>query len=185
MTIRLAALSLALVALVACEREQRRFVEPTGNVAPQPRVEIATVRPGGTRAEGQPLPAPPADAKGRSDSNAYAVSQGKQLFSWYNCAGCHAHGGGGIGPPLMDSKWRYGAEPAAIYTSIVDGRPNGMPSFAGRIPETQVWQLVAYVRSMSGLVRSDVAPGRADGMQAGEPETRRERAQPTAEKPPA
>ena len=26
-----------------------------------------------------------------------------------------------------------------------------MPSFRGRIPDAQVWQLVAYVRSMSGL----------------------------------
>jgi cytochrome c oxidase cbb3-type subunit 3 len=29
-----------------------------------------------------------------------------------------------------------------------------------------VWQLAAYIRSMSGRVRKDVAPGRADAMQA-------------------
>ena len=39
------------------------------------------------------------------------------------------------------------------------GRPNGMPSFRGRIPEDQIWQLVAYVRSLSGLrAASDAAP---------------------------
>jgi cytochrome c oxidase cbb3-type subunit III len=178
-------LAVASVALVACEREQRRFIEPTGNAAPEAAKEVATVRPGGTRAVGQPSPPPAAYTKGPADQNAYGISQGKQLFTWYNCVGCHSHGGGGIGPPLMDDKWRYGADPATIYTSIVDGRPNGMPSFAGRIPELQVWQLVAYVRSMSGLVRADAAPGRADGMQAGEPETRRERLEPRPERPPA
>ena len=30
------------------------------------------------------------------EQNAYAIAQGKRLFSWYNCVGCHANGGGGI-----------------------------------------------------------------------------------------
>ncbi len=46
----------------------------------------------------------------------------------------------------MDDKWIYGAHPAQIYSSIVQGRPNGMPAFADRVPEQQVWQLVAYVQ---------------------------------------
>jgi cytochrome c oxidase cbb3-type subunit 3 len=70
----------------------------------------------------------------------------------------------------MDSKWRYGSEPDNIYATIVEGRPNGMPSFRGKIPEQQVWQIVAYVRSMSGLVRMDVAPSRSDTMSAKPPE---------------
>jgi cytochrome c oxidase cbb3-type subunit 3 len=113
-----------------------------------------------------------------AEENAHAVAQGKRLFSWYNCAGCHGHGGGGMGPALMDDKWLYGHGPADVFKSIVEGRPNGMPAFGGRIPESQVWQLVAYVRSMSGLLRSDVAPGRNDNMQAAKPEGRRERAEP-------
>src|SRR5689334_2564830 len=43
--------------------------------------------------------------------NAYALSQGKHLFEWFNCVGCHAHGGGAIGPPLMDADWIYGSAP--------------------------------------------------------------------------
>lgn len=78
----------------------------------------------------------------------------------------------------MDDKWLYGAEPSNIYDSIMNGRPNGMPPFRGRIPDDQAWQLAAYVRSMSGLARSDAAPGRNDGMQTGEPEQRREAAVP-------
>ena len=120
-----------------------------------------------------PKPAP-ASPPPYDEGNAYAVAQGKRLFRWFNCNGCHAYGGGGMGPPLMDDEWRYGGEPAQIADTILRGRPNGMPSFAGRIPEDQVWQLVAYVRSMSGQVRADVLPGRGDTLSPGEPEVRRD-----------
>ena len=93
---------------------------------------------------------------------------------WFNCAGCHASGGGGgMGPPLMDDEWRYGSDPASIFDTIMKGRPNGMPSFGGHIPEDQVWQLVAYVRSMSGMLRPDVAPSRADSLFPAPPENAR------------
>jgi cytochrome c oxidase cbb3-type subunit 3 len=45
-----------------------------------------------------------------------------------------------------------------------------MPSFGGHIPEDQVWKIVAYVRSMGGGVRSDVAPSRSDSLYPGKPE---------------
>jgi cytochrome c oxidase cbb3-type subunit 3 len=78
-----------------------------------------------------------------------------------------------MGPPLMDKEWRYGSEPQAIFETIMNGRPNGMPAFSGRIAEYQVWQLVAYVRSVGGFVAKDVAPGRADALYPGEPENAR------------
>jgi cytochrome c oxidase cbb3-type subunit 3 len=177
-------LLLVAAALVAsgCEREQRRFSEPTGNAPLAPSVAVATVQPGGSAPSSAGTTAKPTmDTDGPYEENAYAISQGKRLFTGYNCVGCHSHGGGGIGPPLMDDAWRYGYEPQAIFTSIVQGRPNGMPAFAGRIPEQQVWQLVAYVRSMSAMLRGDVLPGRADAMHAGEPELRRDRRVPRPE----
>ena len=100
------------------------------------------------------------------EQNAYAVSEGKRLYEQYNCSGCHFHGGGGIGPPLMDDKWVYGGDPANIFFTIVEGRPNGMPSFRGKIPDSEVWELAAYVRSMSGQLRKDVSSGRDDHMYA-------------------
>ena len=98
------------------------------------------------------------------EENAYHVSQGQRLYAWYNCVGCHANGGGGMGPPLMDAEWVYGSRPEQIYETIMQGRPNGMPSWAGRIPEAQVWQIVAYVRSMSALTPQNVRAARADHM---------------------
>jgi cytochrome c oxidase cbb3-type subunit 3 len=59
-----------------------------------------------------------------------------------------------------------------------------MPAFAGRMPEDQAWQLAAYVRSMSGQLRTDVAPGRSDGFSGPLPESRRNDEKPRAEAPP-
>jgi cytochrome c oxidase cbb3-type subunit III len=164
--IALAACVLALALAGGCEREQRQLRSPPSGNAATSSVRLSPLQPG----QGSPAPA----VNNAYEENAYAVSQGKRWFRWYNCNGCHASGGGGMGPALMDDKWIYGAEPANIFATIVQGRPNGMPAFGGRIPDDQVWQLVAYVRSMSGQLRSDVAPGRNDGMQTGEPESRRE-----------
>lgn len=105
------------------------------------------------------------------ETSAYAVAEGKRLYTWFNCNGCHANGGGAIGPPLMDAEWLYGGEPQKIFASILEGRPNGMPSFRGKIPDEQVWQLVAYIRSMSGKVPAHALPGRRDDIKAKEPET--------------
>jgi cytochrome c oxidase cbb3-type subunit 3 len=148
--------SCALALLAGCEREERRFSEPSGDELTS-RAPISDLTPGGSSVL--------AGGKSPYDENAFAVSEGQRLYEWFNCSGCHAHGGGAIGPALMDDVWIYGAAPEQIYSTIVQGRPNGMPAFGARIPRQQVWQLVAYVRSLSGGLRKDVEPGRPDAMQ--------------------
>jgi len=81
--------------------------------------------------------------------NPDAVNTGKRLFQQYNCSGCHSNGGGGMGPSLMDGVWIYGDRLEQIHQTLVDGRPNGMPSWGGKIPDQQLWQISAYVRSLS------------------------------------
>ena len=157
------AVLLLLLSLAGCERESRRFYENPDSAAPLKSVSLSELHPGGP-ARGPERSGAQAPSGGLSpyDGNAYAVSQGKQLFEWMNCKGCHADGGGSIGPALMDEKWIYGAEPDNLFATIVEGRPNGMPSFRGRLAAQQVWQLVAYVRSLSGQLRKDVEPSRSD-----------------------
>jgi len=116
---------------------------------------------------------PPAAGESPFQNNAYGMAEGKRLFDAYNCSGCHSHGGGGMGPPLMDDEWIYGSRPANIFATIVEGRPNGMPSFRNKIPDQQVWELVAYVQSMSGQAPIDVLPGRSDHLHYGTPENAR------------
>ncbi|MEA3008939.1 MAG: cytochrome c oxidase cbb3-type subunit [Sphingomonadales bacterium] len=103
------------------------------------------------------------------EGNAFQIAQGQRYYAWMNCSGCHFHGGGGIGPPLMDSDWRYGGSMRQIVDTILEGRPNGMPSFKGRITEAQAWQLAAFVRSMSAQPRRDALPSRGDEMSNREP----------------
>ena len=161
-----AILPLVTLALAACEREKREFRPSPPVAASETNVRETTLQPGPV------VPVP--EAKNEYEQNAYAMSEGKRLFDNYNCSGCHFHGGGGIGPPLMDDKWIYGSAPQNIFETIVEGRPNGMPAFAGKIPDDQIWQLVAYVRSMSGLTPKGASPSRSDHMQmkASEQETK-------------
>ena len=46
-----------------------------------------------------------------------------------------------------------------------------MPSFAGRIPEQQVWEIAAYVRAMGGNAAKDAVPSRGDEMRTTKPLT--------------
>jgi len=165
----LIAVTLGALLVAACERERREFdSSPSGREAIK-SLRMADVMPGG---------APPPLGANPMEDNAFGLAEGKRLFHWYNCSGCHAEGGGAIGPALMDGVWIYGSAPANIFATIVQGRPNGMPAFGGRIPEKEVWQLVAYVRSMSGLVSQQVAPNRNDAMQVKKPESSTERQPP-------
>jgi cytochrome c oxidase cbb3-type subunit III len=154
-----AALALAgiLATASACEREERRFNEGPPTPPAYAAVTLDTLQPG--------VPSPDVDVANSSERNAYDLSEGKRLFEAWNCSGCHSHGGGGMGPPLMDDEWIYGSDPENIVATIVEGRPNGMPSFRGRIPNQQLWQIAAYVRSLAGLTPKAPSPGRNDDMQ--------------------
>lgn len=138
-----------------CRREDRQFTAvPPAGAARFPRTSDL-----------QPGPEYIVDStKGPYDDDAYAISEGKTLFAQMNCVGCHSHGGGGMGPPLMDAQWIYGSGPAQIFATIVQGRPNGMPSFRGKLTNDQVWKLEAYVRTLSGMGRRDLKSGRNDAM---------------------
>lgn len=172
------ALSAVALSLTSCKREQRIFDPGAAQGQLADGVALNPVHAGGTSSS-SPGHAPADYAK--LEQSAYAVGEGKRLYSAYNCVGCHAHGGGAIGPALMDSIWIYGSRPEQIYSDIVQGRPNGMPSFGGKIPEYQVWELVAYVRSLSGQLPSDVAPSRSDEMAVAKAEQARKKEHPEDE----
>src|SRR4051794_6680717 len=158
---------LALAILFGCKREERRFREPTPSSTASNAITMSGLHPANPTQGTVPPDWPVNNAY---EESADAVSQGQKLYDQYNCSGCHAHGGGGIGPPLMDNKLIYGSEPQNIFFTIIQGRPNGMPSFRNRVPEYQAWQIAAYVRSMSGLLPSDVAPARSDELYMRPPE---------------
>lgn len=158
---RLAIAMMLVASAGACQREERQFSIPEASARP------LTVQPQTNLYAGEP-PLVTADAfdpamPGYAET-AYAVSEGSVLYMSFNCVGCHAMGGGAIGPPFLDSKWLYGSTPDSIAQTILGGRPNGMPSFRNKLGTQQLYFLVAYVRSLGGLVRGDAVPARLDDL---------------------
>ncbi|MGY3264843.1 c-type cytochrome [Lysobacter sp. HA35] len=159
-----AVLAASTLLVVGCERERREYhSSPSATVRNSPR--LTDLQPG------EPMPDPIDPVGLHYQDNAYHITQGGHWFRWFNCNGCHANGGGGMGPALMDDEWRYGGRIDQIHATILDGRPNGMPSFRGKVTDQQAWQLAAYVLSLSGNVRKDAAPSRPDSMLGAPPPT--------------
>ena len=71
----------------------------------------------------------------------------------------------------MDNVWIYGSKPEQIYSTIVEGRPNGMPAWRNKLTEDQIWKLAAYVRSLSGQPSKDAVASRAESMSSTTPQT--------------
>ena len=138
----IALVSLCALSFISCQRESRQVrPEPARVAVYGDAARQSDLQPGGVLPQRQ-VPNPFHGA-------AYHINEGGRLFNWYNCSGCHANGAGGIGPPLIKQQWIYGGEPANVFDTIVKGRPNGMPSWGGRIPEYQIWQIVAFVESLN------------------------------------
>jgi cytochrome c oxidase cbb3-type subunit 3 len=156
--LRIAAAGVCLIVMGACQREKRELRPNPANAAVFGNAAAESlIQPGATQ---QPVTAV------ASEGNSYSISEGQRLFDWYNCSGCHFGGGGGIGPPLIKQVWTYGDAPENLFDTIVKGRPNGMPAWGKRIPEYQVWQLVAFVRSLNRKEPKAATPVRTDSIQA-------------------
>lgn len=158
-------LGAAALILAACDREEHHSrAKPIGETVPAGE-SLPTIFPGGSTPPGL-------DYRAKLyDNNANAIALGQQLYLQMNCVGCHSHGGGGMGPPLMDNEWRYGGRIDQIATTIAEGRPNGMPAWRDKLTEDQIWDLAAYVRSLSGLPSKDAVSSRSESMSAGTPQT--------------
>ncbi len=89
-----------------------------------------------------------------------ARAMGERLFLNY-CAQCHgsdARRQPRIPQPAPTSDWLYGGEPETMRESITNGRMGVMPPLGPGMGEEKVKNVVAYVRSLSGLP--------ADGLKA-------------------
>jgi cytochrome c oxidase cbb3-type subunit III len=149
---RLLPVALATVFAVAANNAgAQQDTAPSAGRGPN-EVSVTSLFPNG----GAPFPP---DAIGRRfEGNELAIAEGEKLFGQMNCTGCHFNGGGGIGPALMSGHWRYGGRVEQIYESIAQGRPNGMPSWQFVLGPTQMWDLAAYVKSLSAPAPSSASP---------------------------
>lgn len=80
--------------------------------------------------------------------NDVAEHPGKLRYT-QTCGACHGADGTGVallgGPNLVDDIWLYGGDAESLRHSIAVGRTGVMPPFAGRLDDTQVRMLVAWL----------------------------------------
>jgi cytochrome c oxidase cbb3-type subunit III len=156
MRITWAALSIVLV--TSCQQERREL-----RVEPDERAVSVTAREGEIQAGGL---TPEVVVKNPHEGNAQAIAEGERLFISYNCGVCHGtHGGGGMGLNLLAPALTYGDAPDNLFDTISKGRPKGMPTWGGRLPADQIWEIVTFIRSLRGLEPQTVTPARLEALQ--------------------
>lgn len=137
----------AVISIVSPGTPPKAFADNYGGAVPAGallRVPVTGVYPGGS-ASGLN-----ANIQNPLANDPDAVQRGMKDFDAFNCSGCHAaNAGGGMGPSLSNDLWIYRASPANIYLTIVQGRAAGMPAFGAMLPDRTVWELVAYIQSIS------------------------------------
>lgn len=102
----------------------------------------------------------------RAQTASQSLANGRRLYA-INCANCHgpraqgavkagaeisiiAEQGGKQPPDLTDGVWYHGSTDAEMFTVIKKGVPSTMmPSFAGSLSDTEIRNVVAYVRSLT------------------------------------
>lgn len=105
--------------------------------------------------------------------DAQAIAEGKQVFQSV-CAACHkADATGLVGPSLVDPYWKYGSNDQAVFESVAQGRPAGMPAWESQLGSEKIWKVLAYIESLPTTEEPGVgAPasateGSAEGSPAG------------------
>lgn len=93
-----------------------------------------------------------------------ALAEGRQTFETI-CSACHKPDGSGlVGPSLVDPYWKYGDSDEALFESVAQGRPLGMPPWEAQLGSEKIWKVLAYVESLPksdepGVGAPGVSPG--------------------------
>jgi cytochrome c oxidase cbb3-type subunit III len=81
------------------------------------------------------------------------LAAGKKIFA-QTCAVCHGPDGKGnrqLGAPnLTDAIWLYGSDKTTIVEGLWNGRGGIMPAWAGRLDDSTIKSLAAYVYTLGG-----------------------------------
>lgn len=146
--------ALLAAAIVACDRGDNPHMPPGGRL---PSMQAINTMPVG-RIPGMAVNTEAVTIKDPYDGNAAAIASGKALFAQMNCVGCHGYDGkGGMGPDLTDRYWRFGGTDAQIFSSIYEGRSQGMPAWGALLPADEIWRMVAYIKSLGGEAQPQLA----------------------------
>jgi len=92
------------------------------------------------------------------------VTAGYSVFRVY-CSPCHGiHAQGGRGPDLTRGIYHAGEKDPDLFRAISDGvSGTDMTGFSSDIAETDIWRIVAYIRSVANHEAPAVSGNRANG----------------------
>jgi putative heme-binding domain-containing protein len=94
-------------------------------------------------------------------ANPEAVRTGMGIFR-LRCADCHGVDGRGVRGPDLTQVWAAGRTADGLFRTITNGIPGTTMRPLERIREPEVWQLIAYLRSIAAPPAPPVARGDAE-----------------------
>ena len=86
-----------------------------------------------------------------------SISAGRRTYTQF-CANCHGTTGKGDGrgapagtqvPDLTDVPWDYGSTDGEIFGVIHDGVSADMGPYAERMKDSDIWNVINYIRSLA------------------------------------
>jgi len=97
------------------------------------------------------------------DGNPDAIRAGMGVFR-QRCADCHGTDGRGVRGPDITLVWSSGRTTQGLFATIRGGVPNTeMPAFAApRTSDREIWQMLAYLRTLAAPVPSGPPRGNAE-----------------------
>jgi len=102
----------------------------------------------------------PQNEKNPLANDAAAIPAGRRLYG-QACQACHGGNAAGSerGPALSTGAFKHGSKDGELFLNIRNGiTGTKMPAFA-KLEIAQVWQIVSYLRSLSGVKSTEVVPG--------------------------
>ena len=90
-----------------------------------------------------------------------AIRAGMGIFR-ARCADCHGVDARGVRGPDISRVWAEGRTDGGLFQTLRNGVPNTeMPSVGARTPDIEVWQILAYVRTLATPAPTDPPRGNA------------------------
>jgi mono/diheme cytochrome c family protein len=130
-------------------------------------IVVAAGVPGVLGAQEHPLEPHPAEPHTHEAGQALAnpveatsasVARGRQRYV-FSCRQCHGNTGkgdgdmshaGGVPSDFTDAVWQHGESDGEIFLVIRDGVTADMLGYQGQIPDEDMWNLVNYIKSLTG-----------------------------------
>jgi putative heme-binding domain-containing protein len=104
--------------------------------------------------------AKPTTNKNPFEGNAEAIRTGMGVFR-VRCADCHGIDARGVRGPDLTQVWASGRTDEGLFKTIKDGVPGTEMPAQTRILDHEVWQVLAYLRTLSAAAPGDPPRGNA------------------------